>query len=171
MTQSLEARVHDERDGSFPALAIDQLAIGEQLLIWALRNRLAEGPERALAKGFHVAFGLSMVEPALASFHGLYQTLRDHCRRDLGFHGPRCRSVSSDEIIIVSLIAASQAGMTAHAGAIARYLVHPQALSDLIDGAGCLAMLLRQKELKLPLHPLVSYGEATCATAQPSRLH
>jgi hypothetical protein len=171
LTRPIDARIHDENHGSFPGLAIDQLAIAEQLVIWAFRNRLAEGSERALVKGFHVAFGLSMVEPALASFHGVYQAIRDHCRRDLGFHGPRCRCVSSDEIIIVSLIAASQAGLTGHADAIGRYLVHQDARDALLDDAGCLAMLMSQKKLELPLRPLVCCGDSAPGRERAGALH
>jgi hypothetical protein len=159
LTQSTDARTYDQADGTFPGIAIDQLAIGEQLVIWALRNQLAKGSETALVRGFHVAFGLSAVEAALAAFRGLYHTLAHHCRRDLGFHATRCRCVSSDEIIIVSLIAASQAGMTAQAEEIVRYLVHAPSVRRLLAYAATLSLLMERHSLRLPLRPLVTYGD------------
>lgn len=168
MTQSIDAKTYDPIDGGFHGLAIDQLSIGEQLVIWAFRNRLAEGSEKALARGFHVAFGLSAVEAALKAFHGLYDTIFHHCKRDLGFHATRCRSVSSDEIIIVSLIAANHAGMTAHAREIGRYLVFEKTLPDLLDYASTLSLLMQRANLRLPLRPLITYGDER---PNPNLLH
>ncbi len=159
MTQPIDAKTYHQTDGSFPGLAIDQLAIGEQLVIWAFRNRFADGSEKALAHGFHVAFGLSAVEAALQAFQGLYDTVSHHCKRDLGFHGTRCRCVSSDEIVIVSLIASNHAGMTAHAKEIGRYLVFEKSLSDVLDYASTLSLLMQRANLRLPLRPLVAYSD------------
>ncbi|MGI9505755.1 MAG: hypothetical protein ACR2RE_22175, partial [Geminicoccaceae bacterium] len=125
----------------------------------AFRNRLADGSEKALAHGFHVAFGLSTVEAALKAFQGLYETIFHNCRRDLGFHAARCRCVSSDEIIIVSLIAANHAGKAAHAREIGRYLVSKKSLPDLLDFASTLSLLMQRANLRLPLRPLVAYGD------------
>lgn len=166
MTQSIDARTYDQIDGSFASITIDQLSIGEQLVIWALRNRLTEGSEKALARGFHVAFGLSAVEAALAAFNGLYKTLFYHCRRDLGFHATRCRCVSSDEILIVSIIAANHAGMTAHAREIGCSLVLEKCVEELLDHAATLSLLMQRQNLRLPLRPLVS-----CVDERPGLLH
>lgn len=159
MTQPIDAKTYDQTDGSFPSLVIDQLSIGEQLVIWAFRNRLADGSEKALAHGFHVAFGLSAVEAALQAFHDLYDTIFHQCRRDLGFHATRCRCVSSDEIIIVSLIAANHAGMAAHAREIGLNLVFERSLPDLLDHASTLSFLMQRADLRLPLRPLVACGD------------
>ncbi len=159
MTQPIDARTYDQTDGRFHGIAIEQLSIGEQLLIWAFRSRLASGPETVLAQGFHVAFGPSAVEPALAAFNGLYGTVFHHCRRDLGFHGTRCRCVSSDEMILVGLIAANHAGMTAHARAIGRYLVSETFVQSLLDDASTLSLLMQRQNLQLPLRPLVTCGD------------
>lgn len=166
MTQPTDARTYDQTDGSFPSITIDQLSIGEQLVIWAFRNRLAEGSEKVLARGFHVAFGLSSVEAALAAFQGFYKTLFYHCRRDLGFHATRCRCVSSDEILIVSIIAANHAGMKAHAREIGSSLVLGTCVEDLLDYASTLSILMQRNNLRLPLRPLVS-----CGDERPALLH
>ena len=159
MTQPIDAKTYDQTDGSFPGLTIDQLSIGEQLVIWAFRNRLADGSEKVLARGFHVAFGLSAIEAALNAFQGLYDTIFHHCKRDLGFHATRCRCVSSDEIIIVSLIAANHANRAVHAREIGRYLVLENALPDLLSYASTLSLLMQRANLRLPLRPLVAYGD------------
>ncbi len=159
MTQSIDARTYDQTDGRFPAITIDQLSIGEQLVIWAFRNRLAKGSETAIVQGFHVAFGLSAVEAALSAFHGFYNTVSCHCKRDLGFHAARCRCVSSDEILIVSIIAANHAGMTAHAREIGSSLVFGKCVDDLLNYASTLSLLMQRHNLRLPLRPLVTYGK------------
>lgn len=166
MTQSIDTRTHDQVDGSSPGITIDQLSIGEQLVIWAFRNRLAKGSENTLVRGFHVAFGLSAVEAALAAFNGLYKTLFFHCKRDLGFHATRCRCVSSDEILIVSIIAANHAGMTAHAREIGCSLVLGKCVENLLDHAATLSLLMQRQNLRLPLRPLVS-----CSGERPALLH
>ncbi|MEM8950126.1 MAG: hypothetical protein AAGC99_12425 [Pseudomonadota bacterium] len=166
MTQPIDARTYDQIDGSFPSITIDQLSIGEQLVIWAMRHRLAEGSESTLVRGFHVAFGLSAVEPAIAAFNGLFKTLFYHCKRDLGFHATRCRCVSSDEILIVSIIAANHAGMAAHAREIGCSLVFGKCVEDLLGHAATLSLLMQRQNLRLPLRPLVSYGEE-----RPALLH
>ena len=166
MTRPIDAKACNEAEGHLAGIAVDQLSLGEQLVIWAFRSRLSDESDLALAKGFHMAFGLASVEAALAAFKGLFDIVFHHCRRDLGFHAARCRCVSSDEFILVSLIAASHAGMAAHAKEIGRYLVHENVVQDLLDHASTLALLMQRQNLRLPLRPLVVYWDE-----RPAVLH
>jgi hypothetical protein len=161
---SLELRA-DEAAGTGPAdLDLAHLSVGELLLIWALRMRLARGPSGP-PPGFRLAFGLSGVENALASFEAVYGVLQRHCRCDIGLHAPGCRCVSLDEMTLAGVIAALQAGAPLHAHAIAARLVEAGMLDGFLDHAGKLAVSLKQEKLYLPVRPLAGgYG-------QPPSLH
>lgn len=56
--------------------AVADLDRAEQLLLWALRRRRADGcgDSPALVAGLRLVFGLSRLEPALAAFERLYRT-------------------------------------------------------------------------------------------------
>lgn len=159
MTQPIETGVHDQSDGAIPNFAIDQLLVGEQLIIWAFRKSLAGEVEESLPRGFKAAFGLCGVEAALSAFQGMYETIFRHCRQDLSFHRPRCRCVGGDEMIIVGLIAANQAGMQAQATSIARYLVQEAAVDDLLSHAESFSFMMESFNLHVPRRPLVCMAE------------
>src|SRR3954453_16028627 len=72
-----------ERSSTSPAPAglwghaVGRLGAGEQLVLWALRQRLRDGEPASpvLVRGFRLAFGLAGLEPALAAFEDLFRTL------------------------------------------------------------------------------------------------
>jgi hypothetical protein len=156
----------DEDPASGPEdLDLTHLSVGELLVIWALRMRLARGPSGPVA-GFRLAFGLAGVEAALASFEGLFGILRRHCRCTIGLHAPDCRCVSPDEMTLAGVIAALQAGTLLHAHAMAARLVDAAVLDGFLDHACDLAGSLKAERLYLPLRPL-----AGCAGGRPPSIH
>ena len=56
---------------------VGRLGTGEQLVLWALRQRLRDGEPASpvLVRGFRLAFGLAGLEPALAAFEDLLRAL------------------------------------------------------------------------------------------------
>ena len=68
---------------------VGRLGTGEQLVLWALRQRLRDGEPASpvLVRGFRLAFGLAGLEPALAAFEDLFRALDERTA------GPGCRSV------------------------------------------------------------------------------
>jgi hypothetical protein len=146
-------------------LDLTHLSIGELFVIWAFRTRLAHGPNGPVA-GFRLAFGLSGVERALASFEGLFGVLQQHCRSGIWLHGPGCPCVSLDELTLAGVVAALQAGAPLHAHAIAARLVHAGALDGFLDHVRSLAVSLQQERLYLPLRCLPAGG-----SGQPPSLH
>src|SRR3954468_4604448 len=56
---------------------VGRLGAGEQLVLWALRQRLRDGEPASpvLVRGFRLAFGLAGLEPALAAFEDLFRAL------------------------------------------------------------------------------------------------
>jgi hypothetical protein len=146
-------------------LDLTHLSIGELFVIWAFRTRLAHGPNGPVA-GFRLAFGLSGVERALASFEGLFGVLQHHCRSGIWLHGPGCLCVSLDELTLAGVVAALQAGAPLHAHAIAARLVHAGALDGFLDHVRSLAVSLKQERLYLPVRCLPAGG-----SGQPPSLH
>lgn len=138
-------------------LQITQLSVGELVLIWALRMRLERGSGGPVP-GFRLAFGLSGVEAALASFEGFFGVLQRHCRRDIGMHAPGCRCVGLDELIMAGVIAALQAGAPSHARIMAARLVDASVLDGLLDHALKLAAALKEQKLLLPVRTLAQDG-------------
>jgi hypothetical protein len=145
----------DENLGVGPEdLDLADLSVGELMVIWALRMRLARGPSGPVA-GFRLAFGLAGIEPALASFESLFGLLARHCRCDVGLHAPGCRCVSADEMTVVGVIAALQAGAPRRAHVMAARLVEATVLDGFLDHAQRLAASLTEGGLHLPLRPRV----------------
>jgi hypothetical protein len=128
-----------------------QLALGEQLVVWAVRKRL-EGESRAptVQRGFELAGSDPARHDAHAAFEGLFGLFSAHCRRDLWFHRRGC-CVSTDEMAILGLIAAQQAGDLASALSSGGSLVADQVVGEALRLAGQLGRALAGLGLALPL--------------------
>ena len=165
MRPSPEPRPAEEPGTAPQHLDLTQLSVGELLVVWALRMRLARGPGGPVA-GFRLAFGLAGIEAALASFEGLFGVLQRHCRCDFGLHAPGCRCVSADEMTLAGVIAALQAGAPLHAHLMAARLVDAAMLEGFLDHARSLAVSLKTERLHLPVRPL-----AGCDGGRPLSVH
>lgn len=150
MRASLDLRADDAVATPPAGIDLDDLDVGELLVIWALRMRLSRGPDGPVA-GFRLAFGLSGIEPALARFEALFELLQRHCRCDIGMHAPGCRRVSRDEMTVVTAIAALQADAALHAHAMAARLVDAGVVERFLACAGDLAATLSDHGLALPM--------------------
>ena len=129
---------------------VADLALGEQLVIWALRKRLESAAHRpALRRGFLLA-GAGGLQ-AFAAFEQLFAVLESHCRRDLWFHRCGCGCVSADELTILGLIAAQQSGEVAAALGHGSSLVAPAAVGEIVQAAGAFGQALAACRLTLPL--------------------
>jgi hypothetical protein len=166
LVRPLPERRLQEHVGAVPQdLDLTHLSLGELLVIWAFRTRLARGPS-GLVAGFRLAFGLARLEAALASFESLFGVLQHHCRCDIGLHAPACRCVSPDEMTIAGVIAALQAGAPLHAQLLAARLVDAAVLDGFLAHARTLAASLKEERLHLPVRP-----PACCAGSRPPALH
>jgi hypothetical protein len=162
---SLEPCADDDLGSGPEGLDLTHLSIGELFVIWALGTRLARGPHGTVA-GFRLAFGLSGVENALASFEGLFGVLQHHCRSDIWLHGPGCPCLSLDELTLAGVIAALQAGAPLRARAIAARLIDGGALDGFLGHVRALAVSLHQERLYLPMRSLPAGG-----CRQPPSIH
>lgn len=156
-TQARDVRMPAERElsppGRLSGRMVGELAAGEQLLIWALRQRLhdAEPASPVLVHGFRLAFGLSRIEAALAAFEGLFAGLASHSLRDLGLCPLRCACLSTHEQELLTVVAVAQLGRTFRLEARVARLVAAEAEDGLCLWATCLANALMQAGLALPI--------------------
>jgi hypothetical protein len=81
----------------------------------------------------------------------LFILIAAHCRRDLWFHRCGCCAVSPDEMAILGLIAAQQAGDMASALASGRSLVADPVVGEVLRRAERLGRALAEHGLALPL--------------------
>src|SRR3954451_5204806 len=103
----------DHAAGGPSGHVVGRLGTGEQLVLWALRQRLRDGEPASpvLVRGFRLALGLAGLGPAPGAFEGLFSALD---RRAAG-PGPwllplRCACVSAGERAVLALVASAQAG-------------------------------------------------------------
>lgn len=141
---------------------VAQLRLGEQLLLWAFRQRLADGgaASAALAQGFRLAFGPA-AEAALAAFEAVFASLQAGARRPLGVCPLRCGCLSLDEERLLQLVTAAQLGSERALMGIAAALVGEAGQELLRRQALLLGERLREAEMELPLRvELVPAGAA-----------
>ena len=123
-------------------VVVGQLGTGEQLMLWALRQRRADRGETspALVQGFLLACGLAGVETALGRFEHLFDTLEGHAR--CGLCPLRCAVLSTDEACCLALLACAQAGETHGSCRLATALVGTHRAHALCEAARALAQAL-----------------------------
>jgi hypothetical protein len=132
---------------------VGQLGPGEQFVLWALRQRLADGdtPSPAFLCGFRLAFGLARLEPALAAFECLFDELAAH-GRDVGLFPIRSACISTDESTAMALVASAQGGQGPWLAVAAGRLVEAAAAEAL--GTAALGIAQHLAEAGLALAPL-----------------
>jgi hypothetical protein len=167
MTDSLASTAWQpyEHDGP-PWREVRRLGPAEQLVLWALRQRLADGIEASpmLVRGFRLAFGLGRLEAALAAFEALFSGLSRDARADIGLSLLRCGRVSMDEARLLALFGAAQLDDSAVVERLAPTFVGPAAAPGLARDLRLFARLMRQ----VGLEPVVP-GEV--ARTAPALVH
>src|SRR3954453_11523051 len=125
-------------------MVVGQLGTGEQLVLWALRQRRADmgATTPQLVQGFRLACGSAGVEPALASFERLFDAFQCHGRCSLC--PLRCAVVSSDEVACIGLIATAQRGLLGQQAKYGMALVGADRASELASHASRLADVLTE---------------------------
>jgi hypothetical protein len=131
------------------SVVVGQLGTGEQLLLWALRQRRADRGETTplLVQGFLLACGLAGVERALGSFERLFDALQ--CDGRCGLGPLRCAVVSGDEARCLALLAAAQRGESSRAERLAAALVGGERAGELCGEARRLAAALTRAGYRL----------------------
>ncbi len=126
---SADTRLSPLGDARGAEASVAEFALGEQLVVWAIRRRLEGAAHLPMVRrGFLLAGPGQQPRDAFAAFEQFYGALSANCRRDLWFHRCGCGGVSADEIAILGLIAAQQAGDPASARGYGQSLVIDAAL-------------------------------------------
>jgi ABC-type transporter Mla MlaB component len=123
---------------------VGELGTGEQLFLWALRQRLADQGETTpcLVRGFLLACGLAGVETTLGSFERLFDLLGACARCELGVCPLRCACLSRDEATCLALLAAAQRDDQERGTCLATALVGAEKAGELCREARRLALAL-----------------------------
>jgi hypothetical protein len=144
-----------ERDARLSGRIVGQLVPAEQLVLWAMRQRLADGGalSATFAEGFRLAFGMRAMEAALVAFEGMFNALARHASHDICLCPPRCACVSLDEERILRLVTAAQQGSEHGLEMLVAQLVEQPARPALRRHALMLAFSLLRVDLRLPSRP------------------
>lgn len=133
------------REAVWP-LEVRDLDDDERFALWSLRRHLSNGPEdRVLVHEWDGRFGASARE-GLDLLAGYIAWVGRGARRPVRYHPPCCKHVAADEIVLVKLLIAAQAGDTAlvrshgawlfTAEMAPRVVVHTQNLADFFGEHG-----------------------------------
>jgi hypothetical protein len=142
---------------------VTDLALPEQIVVWALRRHRAGGERlEGLAGTFRQVFGLGGVEAALAAAGLVIGALERHSRRtesrpqpvsaagaanDSGIHR---HYLSHTELSVLRLLAAAQRNDSLTAAAVVAWLAQPAGQGQLLDGARAFAACLTAAGQHLP---------------------
>ena len=131
---------------------VTDLTTGEQLVLWAFRQRLeGEAGEARVRQEFFSVCGLTGVEAAVQSFEGLVGALGGHARRVLLLHRAACPRLSPDEEMLLWLVAALQAEADALVDAQLCWLVARPFAQAVARQGGRFAATLATAGCRLPL--------------------
>jgi len=116
---------------------LGELDLAERLVVWSFRRWVSGTENWALVEHeFKRQFAQAAAQGALRSFAMFIEALRCHARRVIQYHQPCCPCLGCDEVCVLTMITAAQAGDTNLAKATGRWLVKPEGLADLLQAAG-----------------------------------
>lgn len=130
---------------------LDGVAPTDYFLLWALRQRLLDGggSSERVSTGFRRILGAAHAELALAAVESAYRVLTENGARRLAVLPPACAFITHDEIRLLSLCFAAQAGCSASALRQADALVGPERSRLLFDSIEQLASILSRCSIRL----------------------
>jgi len=130
---------------------LGELDLAERLVVWSFRRWVSGTENWALVEHeFKRQFAQAAAHGALRSFAMFVEALRCHARRVIHYHQPCCPCLGCDEVCVLTMITAAQAGDTNLAKATGRWLVKPEGLGDLLQAAGDLGRAMARQDLHLP---------------------
>lgn len=129
MTQVFESAL---QSGQWPT-SVQELGEGERLVVWAFR-RWVSGPEHMpmLAREFGRQLRQADARPALVALDTALGALSRHARRTIVYHQPCCACLGADEVCLISIVAALQAGAVPAARAMAQWLVRAEGVDSFV---------------------------------------
>jgi hypothetical protein len=155
-----------EAVGARHPTTLGELDLAERLVVWSFRRWVSGTENWALVDHeFRRQFAEPAAKAALKSFAMFVEALRCHARRVIRYHQPGCPCLGCDEVCVLTLVTAAQAGDRNLAQATGRWLVRPEGLEALIDAAEALAQAMAHQDLRLPRR----IGDDAKPLARPER--
>ncbi len=131
--------------------SLGELDLAERLVVWSFRRWVSGTENWALVeREFRRQFAEGAAHGALRSFAMFVEALRCHARRVIRYHQPGCPCLGCDEVCVLTMITAAQAGDMNLAKATGRWLVRAEGLEDLLQAAGALGQAMTRQDLHLP---------------------
>ncbi|GGF33817.1 hypothetical protein GCM10011611_45060 [Aliidongia dinghuensis] len=131
--------------------SLSELELAERLVVWSFRRWVSGTENWALVeREFRRQFADTAAQGALRSFAMFVEALRCHARRVIRYHQPGCPCLGSDEVCVLTLVTATQAGDMNLATATGRWLVRPEGLDRLVEAAAALGRAMACQDLLLP---------------------
>ena len=130
---------------------LGELDLAERLVVWSFRRWVSGTENWALVEHeFRRQFAEPAAHGALRSFAMFVEALRCHARRVIRYHQPGCPCLGCDEVCVLTIVTAAQAGDLNLAKATGRWLVKPEGLDALLQAAGTLGQAMARQDLHLP---------------------
>lgn len=138
-------------EASYHPTTLGELDLPERLVVWSFRRWVSGTENWALVeREFRRQFADGAAHGALRSFAMFVEALRCHARRVIRYHQPGCPCLGCDEVCVLTMITAAQAGDLNLAKATGRWLVRAEGLDDLMQAAGALGLAMARQDLRLP---------------------
>ena len=138
-------------EASYHPTTLGELDQPERLVVWSFRRWVSGTENWALVeREFRRQFADGAAHGALRSFAMFVEALRCHARRVIRYHQPGCPCLGCDEVCVLTMITAAQAGDLNLAKATGRWLVRADGLDDLMQAAAALGQAMARQDLHLP---------------------
>ena len=136
-------------------MTVDNLGAADLFVLWTLRQRPegASGCSRYLSTGYRATLGDEHAEPALAALESVFRVFAGLGKEPLVLLPPGCGFITHDEVRLLTLCCAAQAGHLACARRQARSLVGPVWSPHLTAALTRFTCILARCSLRLSSNP------------------
>jgi hypothetical protein len=143
-----------------PARTVADLVFAEHLLLWSLRQLVADQERFAcVERAFVKALGRGPGRIAAGAWRGAIGTVMAEPRRPVLLHRPCCRAVSDDELALLGIVAAQQARLPRAWRRLAEALIGADAAPSLLGRLAPLAEALADDGIIVPWRALAAEGQ------------
>ena len=136
-------------------MTVDRLGAADLFVLWTLRQRPegGSGCSRYLSTGYRATLGEEHAARALAALESVFRVFAGLGREPLVLLPPGCGFITHDEVRLLTLCCAAQAGHLAYARRQARSLVGPVWSPHLTAALTRLTYILARCSLRLSSNP------------------
>ncbi|MDE2166283.1 MAG: hypothetical protein KGJ66_08085 [Alphaproteobacteria bacterium] len=141
----------DQESGLSHAAAFCDLAVAERLIVWSFRCWVSDSERWPLVwQEFTRQFPADLARPAMRAFEEFVAGICRRAHRVIHYHQPCCPCLGSDELHVLSIIAAAQRNDIGAAENACRRLVYEDGVEGLFTTAARLGRIMTSRGLLLP---------------------